>query len=107
MKTLLAVDGNSILNRAFYGIRPLTTHDGLPTNALYGMSNMLMRQIQDLSPDMCAVAFDLKAPTFRHQKYDSYKAGRKPMPEELAAQLPIAQELCEALGFSVLEAEGY
>ena len=107
MKTLLAVDGNSILNRAFYGIRPLTTRDGLPTNALYGMSNMLMRQIQDLSPDMCAVAFDLKAPTFRHQKYDSYKAGRKPMPEELAAQLPIAHELCEALGFSVLETEGY
>lgn len=107
MKTLLAVDGNSILNRAFYGIRPLTTRDGLPTNALYGMSNMLMRQIQDLSPDMCAVAFDLKAPTFRHQKYDAYKAGRKPMPEELAAQLPIAHELCETLGFSVLETEGY
>ncbi len=107
MKKLLVVDGNSILNRAFYGIRPLTTHDGLPTNALYGMSNMLLRQIEDLSPDRCAVAFDLKAPTFRHKKYDAYKAGRKPMPPELAAQLPIAHELCEALGFSVLELEGF
>ena len=80
MKTLLAVDGNSILNRAFYGIRPLTTRDGFPTNALYGMANMLMRQLSDLSPDRCAVAFDLKAPTFRHKRYDGYKAGRKPMP---------------------------
>lgn len=107
MKTLLAVDGNSILNRAFYGIRPLTTRDGFPTNALYGMANMLMRQLSDLSPDRCAVAFDLKAPTFRHKRYDGYKAGRKPMPEELAAQLPTAHELCRALGFSVIETEGY
>lgn len=107
MKTLLAVDGNSILNRAFYGIRPLTTRDGFPTNALYGMANMLMRQLSDLSPDRCAVAFDLKAPTFRHKKYDGYKAGRKPMPEELAKQLPVAHELCRALGFSVIETEGY
>ena len=107
MNTLLAVDGNSILNRAFYGIKPLTTRDGFPTNALYGMANMLMRQLSDLTPDMCAVAFDLKAPTFRHKKYDGYKAGRKPMPPELAEQLPVAHELCRALGFAVIETEGY
>lgn len=107
MKKILAVDGNSILNRAFYGIRPLSTRDGIPTNALYGMTNMLMRQISDISPTHCAVAFDLKAPTFRHKKYNAYKAGRKPMPEELARQLPYAHELCRALGFTVIEAEGY
>ena len=81
-KKLLAVDGNSILNRAFYGIRPLTTKDGFPTNALYGLVTMIMRQVDALNPDYLAVAFDLKAPTFRHKKYDAYKAGRRPMPED-------------------------
>ena len=106
-KKLLAVDGNSILNRAFYGIRPLTTKDGFPTNALYGLVNMIMRQVDALEPDYLAVAFDLKAPTFRHKKYDAYKAGRRPMPEELALQFPVAKELLRALGFTVLELEGY
>ncbi len=106
-KKLLAVDGNSILNRAFYGIRPLTTKDGFSTNALYGMVTMISRQAEVLSPDFCAVAFDLKAPTFRHGMYDAYKAGRRPMPEELAMQLPVAKELMEALGYAVLEKEGY
>ncbi len=106
-KKLLAIDGNSILNRAFFGIRPLTTKDGFPTNALYGMVTMITRQVEALSPDFCAVAFDLKAPTFRHQMYDAYKAGRKPMPEELALQLPVAKELMEALGYTVLELAGY
>ena len=106
-KKLLAVDGNSILNRAFYGIRPLTTKDGFCTNALYGVVTMIMRQVESLSPDYCAVAFDLKAPTFRHKMYDAYKAGRKPMPEELAMQLPVAKELLVALGFTVLEQAGY
>lgn len=104
---LLAVDGNSILNRAFYGIRPLTTKDGFHTNALYGMVTMIMRQAEALSPDYCAVAFDLKAPTFRHGMYDAYKAGRRPMPEELAMQMPVAKELLRALGYHVLELEGY
>ncbi|MBQ5892929.1 MAG: DNA polymerase I, partial [Clostridia bacterium] len=104
---LLAVDGNSILNRAFYGIRPLTTKDGFPTNALYGMVTMITRQAEALSPAYCAVAFDLKAPTFRHGMYDAYKAGRKPMPEELAQQMPVAKELLRALGYHVLELEGY
>ncbi len=107
MKKLLAVDGNSILNRAFYGVRPLTTKDGFPTNALYGMVNMISRQQEQLKPDLCAVAFDLKAPTFRHRFYDAYKAGRKPMPEELALQFPIAKDLLRAMGFTVLELAGY
>ena len=107
MKKLLAVDGNSILNRAFYGVRPLTTKDGFPTNALYGMVNMISRQQEQLKPDFCAVAFDLKAPTFRHQFYDAYKAGRKPMPEELALQFPVAKDLLRAMGYTVLELEGY
>ncbi|MBQ9806274.1 MAG: DNA polymerase I [Clostridia bacterium] len=106
-KKLLAIDGNSILNRAFYGIRPLTTKDGFYTNALYGLVNMISRQAEAVSPDYCAVAFDLKAPTFRHKMYDAYKAGRRPMPEELAMQLPVAKELLKALGYHVLEKEGY
>lgn len=106
-KKLLAVDGNSILNRAFYGVRPLTTKDGFPTNALYGAVTMISRQAQILCPDYLAVAFDLKAPTFRHKLYDAYKAGRRPMPEELAQQLPVAKELLTAMGYHVLEKEGY
>ena len=106
-KKLLAIDGNSILNRAFYGIRPLTTKDGFPTNALYGMINMITRQADALSPDYCAVAFDLKAPTFRHKMYDAYKAGRHATPEELLAQFPVAKEVLSALGYHVLEMEGY
>lgn len=106
-KKLLAVDGNSILNRAFYGIRPLTTRTGFPTNALYGIVTMITRQAEALSPDYLAVAFDLKAPTFRHEMYKEYKAGRRPMPEELAAQLPVAKELFAALGYHVLELPGY
>ena len=107
MKKLLAIDGNSILNRAFYGIRPLTTKDGFSTNALYGMVTMISRQVEALNPDRCAVAFDLKAPTFRHTMYDAYKAGRRPMPPELAMQLPVAKELMEAMGYTVLELAGY
>ena len=106
-KKLLAIDGNSILNRAFYGVRPLTTRTGFPTNALYGIVTMVTKQAEALAPDYLAVAFDLKAPTFRHQMYTDYKAGRKPMPEELAAQLPIAKELFAALGYRVLELSGY
>ena len=106
-KKLLAIDGNSILNRAFYGIRPLTTKDGFPTNALYGMINMITRQADALKPDYCAVAFDLKAPTFRHKMYDAYKAGRHATPEELLAQFPVAKEVLSALGYHVLEMEGY
>ncbi len=107
MKKLLAVDGNSILNRAFYGIRPLTTSFGLPTNAIYGFVNIIHSHIESLQPDYIAVAFDLKAPTHRHEKYPLYKANRKGMPEELAAQLPYAKQAVEAMGMHELEMSGW
>jgi len=107
MKKILCIDGNSILNRQFYGIRFLSTKDGFPTNAIFGFVNVLIRQMEALSPDVVAVAFDLKAPTFRHNMYSEYKAGRKPSPEELIKQFPVAKELCRAMGIAVLELEGY
>ncbi len=107
MKKLLCIDGNSILNRQFYGIRPLSTKEGFPTNAIFGFVNVLAKQLEALSPDYAAVAFDLKAPTFRHKMYADYKAGRKPMPDDLHRQFPIAKEICRALGLTVLEKEGY
>ena len=107
MKTLLAVDGNSILCRAFYGIRPLTTHTGLFTNAVYGFATILSKHIENLKPDALAVAFDVKAPTFRHEKFDEYKAGRKAMPDELGMQFPYAKRLAAALGAKVLELPGW
>ena len=107
MKKILCIDGNSILNRQFYGIRFLSTKDGFPTNAVFGFVNVLIRQIEVLSPDAIAVAFDLKAPTFRHKMYGEYKAGRRPAPEELIKQFPVAKELCRAMGIAVLELEGY
>lgn len=107
MKKLLAIDGNSILNRAFYGIRMLTNRQGLCTNALFGMVNIIQKQLDALHPDYAAIAFDLHAPTFRHRMYDEYKAGRKPMPEELRMQMPYAKQLAQAMGLCVLEREGY
>lgn len=107
MKKLLVIDGNSILNRAFYGVKPLTTKDGIPTNAVFGFVNIINRNVEQLAPDYCAVAFDLKAPTFRHKMFDAYKAGRRAMPEELAEQFPYAKRAVRALGLTVLEREGY
>ncbi len=107
MKKILAIDGNSILNRAYYGIRPLTTATGLFTNAVYGMVTILWKHIEALKPDAMVTAFDLKAPTFRHKFYDGYKATRKPMPEELAAQLPYAKKVAEYLGSRVVTLEGW
>ena len=107
MKKILIVDGNSILNRAFYGIRALSTKDGMPTNAVYGLFTILSKHISMVSPDYCVVAFDLKAPTFRHNMYAGYKANRKPMPEELAVQLPYAKECVRYMGFKLIEKEGY
>ncbi|MCC8196709.1 MAG: DNA polymerase I [Ruminococcus sp.] len=104
---LLAVDGNSILNRAFYGIKVLTTKDGFYTNAVTGFMNTLLREIGEVKPDAVAVAFDLKAPTFRHQKCAFYKANRHGMPEELAMQLPKVKELLTDLGIPILEISGY
>ena len=107
MKKMLVIDGNSILNRAYYGIRPLTNKNGLYTHAVYGMVNIISRHVDALRPDYCVVAFDLKAPTFRHKMYDGYKANRKGMPEELAVQLPYAKACMSALGYRVLTCEGY
>ncbi len=107
MKKLLIVDGNSILNRAFYGIRILTNNKGLPTNAVYGMVTILTKHLESLKPDYAAIAFDLKAPTFRHKMYDGYKATRHGMPEELAVQLPYAKSVVKGLGFHLFEKEGY
>ena len=107
MKKLLAIDGNSILNRAYYGIKPLTTSTGLYTNAIYGMVTILWKNITNIAPDAIVTAFDVKAPTFRHKEYDAYKAGRKPMPEELAMQLPYAKKIAAMLGSRVVELEGW
>ncbi len=106
-KKMLVIDGNSILNRAFYGIPPLTTKDGLFTQAVYGMANMILKHTDALRPDYVATAFDMPAPTFRHKADAAYKATRKGMPPELAMQLPYAKDLCRALGFAVVECEGY
>ncbi len=107
MKTFLIVDGNSILNRAFYGIRTLTNSSGLPTNAIYGMITMLTRQIDKYQPDYMAIAFDVHHPTFRHNMFDGYKATRKGMPDELAVQMPYAKKAAEIMGFTVIEMQGY
>ena len=104
---LLAIDGNSLINRAFYGIKMLTTKNGQYTNAIYGFINILHRLEELESPDGVVVAFDLKAPTFRHLKYDAYKAGRKGMPEELRQQMPLLKEWLDLAGYVRLECEGY
>ena len=104
---LLVLDGNSILNRAFYGIRLLTTKEGLFTNGIYGFLTMLQKLLNETSPDAVAIAFDMRAPTFRHKEYAGYKAQRKGMPEELAQQLPNLKELLKLLGYRLVECEGY
>ena len=107
MKKILVIDGNSILNRAFYGIRPLKTKDGLFTNAIYGMVTMVERYLSMCTPDYFAVAFDMKKPTFRHAFSADYKVNRHGMPEELAMQLEPAKECLRAMGALVLTAEGF
>ncbi len=104
---LLVIDGNSIINRAFYGIKMLTTKEGVFTNGIYGFLSILIKLREECSPDGIAVAFDLKEPTFRHKMYDGYKAGRKGMPPELASQMPILKELLPYLGITILEKPGY
>lgn len=104
---ILAIDGNSILNRAFYGIRALSTKDGRFTNGIYGFLTILVKLRDEVKPDGVAIAFDLKAPTFRHKMYDGYKANRHGMPPELAQQLPVLKELLVALGYKIISLEGY
>lgn len=104
---LLAIDGNSILNRAFYGIKLLSNKNGVFTNAVFGFMNIYLKNIGEVKPDCCAVAFDLRSPTFRHKAVASYKANRKGMPPELAQQLPLVKELLSLMGVTVLECEGF
>ena len=105
--TLLVLDGNSIINRAFYGIKLLTTKQGDYTNAIYGFLNMMLRFEDMCKPDSVAVAFDLHAPTFRHKMYDAYKAGRHAMPDELRSQMPVLKNILHLLGIKTVECEGW
>ena len=107
MKKILVIDGNSIINRAFFGVRPLTTKSGKNTNAIYGMMNIVKRHLDHIKPDFAAVAFDIKAPTFRHKMFDGYKEGRHPTPPELLEQFDDAKECLSYLGFHILTLEGY
>lgn len=107
MKKFLILDGNSIINRAFFGIRPLTTKDGIPTNAVYGFLTIIKKHLDALKPDYLACAFDVHEPTFRHLSYDKYKGNRKGMPDELRQQMPYAKRAAAALGFKVIECPGF
>lgn len=110
MKKIVLIDGNSILNRAFYGImgsKMLTTSDGKYTNAVYGFLAILFRVLEDIEPEYLMVAFDLKAPTARHKMYEGYKANRKGMPNELAEQMPIIKDILRAMNITIIEKEGY
>ena len=104
---LLVIDGNSILNRAFYGVRLLTTKDGRYTNGVFGFMNIFFHLLEEYKPDSVAVAFDVKAPTFRHEMYDEYKGTRKAAPAELIEQFPVLKELLGYLGYIVVEKPGY
>ena len=104
---LMVIDGNSIVNRSFYGVRPLTTRDGTPTNAVYGFVTTLLRLTEEEAPDALCVTFDRREPTFRHLAYDGYKAQRKGMPEELAVQMPILKEVLDAMDIPRYELAGY
>ena len=110
MSKLLLIDGNSILNRAFYGImssRMLQTADGTYTNAVYGFLAILFKLMEDINPEYLAVAFDVKHPTKRHEMYKDYKGTRQGMPDELAMQMPLIKEVLNAMNIKIIEKEGY
>lgn len=110
MDKLVLIDGNSIMNRAFYGImgsKMLTTKDGKYTNAVYGFLAILFKLLEDINPNYLVVAFDLKAPTARHKLYEEYKANRHGMPDELAEQMPMIKEILTAMNIDIVEMEGY
>ena len=104
---LMVLDGNSLVNRAFFGIKLLTTKDGRYTNAIYGFQNILLNLLAAHKPDAVAIAWDERAPTFRHTAYDGYKATRHGMPDELAQQMPVLKELLTDLGYRQVTAEGW
>ncbi|PRR83431.1 DNA polymerase I [Clostridium vincentii] len=107
MEKLLILDSNSLMNRAFYALPPLTNSEGIHTNAIYGFTNMLLKLKEQIKPDYIVATFDRKAPTFRHKEYEEYKAGRKKMPPELAEQFPLMKELLELLAISIYEIDGF
>ncbi len=108
MKRIALIDGNSLINRAYYAMRnPMITREGIYTQGIFGFINMLDKIIKDYQPEYMAIAFDMKAPTFRHSQYDQYKAGRKRMPEELAMEIPILKDILDAMRITRLELEGY
>ena len=107
MEKFVLIDGNSLLNRAYYATPVFTTKDGLPTNGIFGFIKLMLKIISDKKPSYMAVAFDLHVPTFRHQMYDDYKAGRKPMPDDLAVQMPILKEVLKMMGVRICELKGY
>ena len=104
---LLILDGNSVINRAFYGVKPLTNREGLYTHAVYGFLNILERMEKEEHPDAVCVAFDLHGPTFRHEKYDGYKATRHAMPEELAQQMPVIKQVLQAMRIPIYQCQGW
>ena len=106
MEKLVLIDGHSILNRAFYGVPDLTNSSGLHTNAIYGFLNILFKILEEEKPDYLTVAFDVHAPTFRHEIYKEYKGTRKPMPEELREQVPVMKEVLSAMGIATVEKTG-
>ncbi|MBY6836795.1 DNA polymerase I [Clostridium botulinum] len=107
MKRLLILDSNSLMNRAFYALPPLTNDDGVNTNAIYGFTNMLFKMKDEINPDNIIATFDKKSPTFRHKEYSEYKAGRKKMPPELGEQFPIIKELLKYMGIKTFEIDGF
>ena len=107
MKKLLILDANSIVNRGFYAVRPLTNKDGLNTNAIFGFLNIFFKYADEIKPDYIAAAFDLSAPTFRHKMYDGYKATRHKMPDELREQIPVLKDVLSAMNITILQKEGY
>ena len=104
---LLILDGNSVINRAYFGVRPLMTRDGLYTHAIYGFLNILERMEKEEQPDAVCVAFDLHGPTFRHEQYDGYKATRHAMPDELAMQMPVMKQVLTAMNIPIYECQGW
>ena len=105
---IVIIDGNSLINRAYYAMqRPMITKDGMYTQGIYGFLNMLEKIKKDYDPDYMVVAFDVKAPTFRHKQYEEYKAGRRKMPPELAMQIPVLKEVLDAMNIGMIEMEGF
>ena len=106
-KTVYLLDGSSYIHRAYHAIRNLTNSKGFPTNAILGVTKMVMKLMADRNPEYFAVVFDSRGPTFRHKIYEDYKANRPPMPEEMAVQLPLIKEILQKLGIRIMELSGY